>query len=236
MSFILAIDTANEYLALALSNGNHCLSSLTKVGNTQSQQILKGIDHLLQQFAITPTDLTEIIYNQGPGSFTGLRIGLSVGLGLAYSASCRLIPIPAFYSYVQRDVTCAEYQVVVLDARLNQVYAAAYKTADLSEVMAPGVLTATELAALLHTHPVLRSTNTQLIGPGLNAYASIFTEQLTGWELNSNTPYPDPSCWLELKQTGLFPAVDAFNAELLYIRNKVALNLAEQKLLKSHAN
>ena len=73
---ILAIDTSSEYLSLALEVNGLKFSSLDKVLNKQSHYIIEKINALVTNAGIKISDINLIAYIEGPGSFTGLRVGL----------------------------------------------------------------------------------------------------------------------------------------------------------------
>ena len=82
---LLAIDTAGPRLQLALLRDDSVDTLVEDMPKGQAERIFPAIDELLARNAITYADLTRIAVTTGPGSFTGLRIGLSAarGLGLA---------------------------------------------------------------------------------------------------------------------------------------------------------
>ena len=100
---ILAVDTSSEYLSLALQYNDQRYHSLDFVANQQSNFIIPKIKELLEKCNIDISGIDAIAFNQGPGSFTGLRIGLSVAIGLAYSRNIKLIPIHSALSTIFSD-------------------------------------------------------------------------------------------------------------------------------------
>ena len=76
--YILSIDTATEVCSVALScNGKNILCKEQNGTNMHSQILLPYIDEVLQQSGIAKTQLSAIAVSEGPGSYTGLRIGVS---------------------------------------------------------------------------------------------------------------------------------------------------------------
>ena len=90
----LAIDTSTGYLSLALHSDGQTLLHHVEAGNRQSEQILPQIGALFVQAGISAADLGAIVYAQGPGAFTGLRIGAGVAQGLAAPFTTPLIGVP----------------------------------------------------------------------------------------------------------------------------------------------
>lgn len=234
---ILAIDTSSTYLSLALQVGDKIYPPyIEKVDNKQSENIIPQIKELLIKACITASDLTHIAYNQGPGSFTGLRIGLSVALGMAFGINALLIPIPAFSIYALQAYELCGYSVsrvlVGLDARLNQLYFAGVNAKTFEYMVQPQLINPGDIINMSN----LDFENMIIIGAGFKQYADllpkVFRELLMP---NLISPeYPDATYLLKLANSGKFEAVTAAQADLLYLRNKVALNLDEQLLNRQH--
>ena len=231
MQNILAIDTANEYLSLALQDKNgREYSFQQKVGNKQTEHILIEINQLLESANLACADLELIVYNQGPGSFTGLRIGLSVALAIAYGVKCNLLPLPAFYLFAETSNT-HPYSLVTLDARLQQLYIAAFDNQSHRYIIEPQLINPQELIQLVKTTS-LNEKNCQIYGNGIRTYAEKIDSQWLAEFAYPECDYPPATRMLELAKSGNFATCDAFNAELLYLRNKVAMNIEEQQQSK----
>lgn len=227
---ILTIDTANEYLSLAISSNNISNLFQDKIGNKQSEHILPTINQLLQEAKLTIQDINAIAYNMGPGSFTGLRIGLSVALGLAYSINCQLYPVSMFMLYAQDLPQNTEYSLIVLDARLGQIYAAAIRHADFSYLIEPCLINPNELHTLItkNTDALLTNRNTLVTGNGWQVYQTQIDAELYAQINYHEIIYPNPESMLGIVKRNIIAPCSAHNAELLYLRNKVALDLDEQ--------
>ncbi|HLX52590.1 MAG TPA: tRNA (adenosine(37)-N6)-threonylcarbamoyltransferase complex dimerization subunit type 1 TsaB [Aquella sp.] len=233
MTTILAIDTSSAYLSLALQVGEKVYPPyIEKVDNKQSENIIPQIKVLLTEAGITASDLTHIAYNQGPGSFTGLRIGLSVALGIAYGINALLIPVPTFaiyalqaYELLKSAGTTLPQVVVGLDARLNQLYFAGVNAETLEYFIQPQLINPGDMA-------LIDKMNMVFIGSGFKQYEDLLPNDVRALLMpNLISPeYPDATYLLKLANSGKFKAATAAQADLLYLRDKVALNLAEQSL------
>jgi tRNA threonylcarbamoyladenosine biosynthesis protein TsaB len=118
----------------------------------------------------------------GPGSFTGLRIGLSVAKGLAYATGKPLVPIPTLEALAQKAVEASgngvatEYILPLLDARRGDVYSALYQAAgeDLLSVWSQRVMPLRTVAESLPAHSVL------VTGEARRALEGLAREQFPG--------------------------------------------------------
>lgn len=90
----LAIDTSTDTASLALVQGSEVLAELTwRCGQNHSTQLLPHLAHLLNQTKLSLQSTTGIIVARGPGSFNGLRVGISTAKGLAFSLGIPIVGI-----------------------------------------------------------------------------------------------------------------------------------------------
>jgi len=131
---ILAFDTSTPHCSVALTTGGiedgEVVASVSLgSGVTHSRRLLGSIDRLMQQSALTLTDVSCVAVGLGPGSFTGLRIGMATAKGLVHGAGKKLIGISSL------DAIAAAVKVeglicVLLDARKKEVYGRFYRGDD----------------------------------------------------------------------------------------------------------
>lgn len=220
MKPLLAIDTSTSYLSLALISGSLKAEFHAEVGNKQSAEILPQINALLSQAHCTVADLGAIVYAQGAGAFTGLRIGIGVAQGLAAPFDTPLIGVPCLDAVAYQIPDC-ECVLAATDARMGEVFYAWFDTKNhirLSDY-------AVGKAADIRLPENVSAENMRGVG---NAFAleMPFSGSLT---------MPTAADYLALAQTGRYPQTDAAHAELLYVRDKIALTAAEQAARKIQA-
>ncbi|MFA6037901.1 MAG: tRNA (adenosine(37)-N6)-threonylcarbamoyltransferase complex dimerization subunit type 1 TsaB [Legionellales bacterium] len=125
---LLIFDTATEYCSVALLTGGQTFSYDEHCKNQHAAKLLGIIDKLLAQAKINLQDLDAISFGCGPGSFTGVRIAISVAQGLAYGLHKPVIPISTLQimaqtAYQQQGIKRAH---IALDARMQQIYCGVY--------------------------------------------------------------------------------------------------------------
>jgi tRNA threonylcarbamoyladenosine biosynthesis protein TsaB len=125
MGTLLAIDTAAPRLALALLRENDRIDTLVEdMATGQAERLFPALDELLARAGLTYADLTRIAVTTGPGSFTGLRIGLSAARGLALALEIPVLGIP---SLTALSLPAPAYPLaVLLDARRGEAYFQAF--------------------------------------------------------------------------------------------------------------
>ncbi|MGL1930276.1 MAG: tRNA (adenosine(37)-N6)-threonylcarbamoyltransferase complex dimerization subunit type 1 TsaB [Desulfotalea sp.] len=131
---ILAIDTTSTCSAIAITSGDindgKVLASLSlNTRITHSRRLLSSIAWLMEQVEIEWSDLDGIGVNLGPGSFTGLRIGMATAKGLAMAAELPMLGISSLDVLALRVVS-EKTICTCLDARKKEVYACRYKWQD----------------------------------------------------------------------------------------------------------
>ena len=129
---ILVFDTTTVACTVALKCVDQIFSRHLEIANIHSQKLLTMIDEVLQEADINLSDLSYLAVGTGPGSFTGLRIGIGVAQALAY---CYKLKVVAISSLEMLAVTALSTQqenlkgriTVAHDARMSEVYTATYK-------------------------------------------------------------------------------------------------------------
>ena len=128
MSRLLAFDTSTEHLSVAVLHGERLLAHNGVGGAQASTTLLPLIQQLLGEAGLALAELDAIVFGRGPGSFTGLRTACSVAQGLAFGADVPLLPVDTLLAVAEeaRHAFGAQQVVAVLDARMDQLYAARY--------------------------------------------------------------------------------------------------------------
>ena len=120
MHFLLAIDTAAPRLQLALLAADGHVEQLSEdMATGQAERFFPALAELLARAGATYKDLTRIAVTAGPGSFTGLRIGLSAARGLALALNIPVVGVP---SLLALSLTATGPTTVLLDARRDEAY------------------------------------------------------------------------------------------------------------------
>lgn len=168
---ILAADTATRSLSVAILDGETLRAELTvRRRQTHARNLMRLVDLALELSGLAPTDLDGLAAVRGPGSFTGLRIGLSTIQGLALGAGLPAIGVSAL-EVLARQTPLAPLPVhALLDARKGQVYRGAFRWAGDApvETAAPTVCSPEDAAAEI-VEPTL------LVGNGARLYAERLT-------------------------------------------------------------
>jgi tRNA threonylcarbamoyladenosine biosynthesis protein TsaB len=133
---VLGLDTSTSIASLALLADGRVAGSLQRPATSHGAALPGALDELLRAANVSIRDVGAIAVGTGPGSFTGLRIGLSYAKGIAMASGCAMLGVPGFdamaLSALERDNTLDDTNLgrlvcVVVDARKGEVYAALYR-------------------------------------------------------------------------------------------------------------
>ena len=119
----LALDTSTHALVIALIENDRVLAKETlEIPKRQSELTLPEVDRLMNKISWTPTDLNAVVVTDGPGSYTGLRIAMTIAKVLAVIQPLELYTIGTLQLWAGRLPTVR----VVLDARAQRVFTGVY--------------------------------------------------------------------------------------------------------------
>lgn len=136
----LALDTTQNSGSIALATGERLFySAFFDIKITHSETLMPAIDHALQFCGASKQDLQAIYVCRGPGSFTGLRIGLATAKGIAFGLSIPLYAYSSLELAAFSAVGLGKPILVAIDAKMKEVYYAAYSS-ELKERIPPRVV------------------------------------------------------------------------------------------------
>jgi tRNA threonylcarbamoyladenosine biosynthesis protein TsaB len=200
---ILAIDSATQMCGVAVLEDGHALVELRmSQGQTHAKSLLEGIRRVLEMAGLDMKRLDALAVTQGPGSFTGLRIGISTAKGLSLATGKPLVGISALAALASQAPEGAAWVCPMIDARRSQIYWSLYhrQGPDLIQILPEQV--GAPLDVIHHLDgPCL------CIGNGADAYEALLRQHLpfgmlgAGPGLNAISPAAVARlAWQRLKQ------------------------------------
>ena len=248
---LLAFDTSTEAMSIAVgrvdASGQLAPASVhayTGPGGAQASALLiPQVLQLLQQAGLSLDQLDAIVFGAGPGSFTGLRTACSVAQGLAFGARgglgvpvlpvCTLMAVAeearATHGAAHGATHDAIRVMALLDARMDEVYAAAYE-------YAAGHWQALVEPSLLRPEAVVPPPGALLAGNVWPVYASRWSDAVRAAPQVSALPTASALLRLAPALIAQGEAVPAAQAMPIYIRDKVAQTTEERAALKASAS
>lgn len=148
---VLGLDTATHTAGIAIVDGEGAvLAETTHDSSGRNSDLLVAIDAICQRAAVAPRELDAVAIGAGPGSFTGLRIGMATAKGIAFAAQRPLWAVSSLAALAHDAVEALANQqlfvhvdgviLAALDARRGEVFAGCYRRGvllDVERVMAP---------------------------------------------------------------------------------------------------
>lgn len=128
-ALLLHIETSTDVCSIAISKGDQLLSTeQERQGKRHAQLLPLMIESARQKAAVGLKDLDAVCYSKGPGSYTGLRVGLSTAKGLCLGLAIPLIAVPTLLAMAQSGGEPGPLSLIVpmIDARRDEVYLAIY--------------------------------------------------------------------------------------------------------------
>jgi tRNA threonylcarbamoyladenosine biosynthesis protein TsaB len=219
---ILAVDTATEACSAALLVGDTLFSRWEEAPRDHTRKILPMVQAVLDDAGITLSDLDAIAFGRGPGSFTGVRIGIGVAQGLAFGAGVPLIGISTLAAMAQGACRLdgAEQVLTAIDARMNEVYFGRYALID-GRMQLVGDEVVSDPAALVDVRGKLAGRLT-CVGTGFETYGEILSG-LADELAVSQVRFPAAEDMLPLARAAWLAgeAVPVEQATPVYLRDKV---------------
>ena len=125
---ILAIDTSNPVMGVAIVNESQVIGEvITNLAKNHSVRLMPAIDALMSEVGITPDQLDKIVVAKGPGSYTGVRIGLTTAKSLAWALKIPIVGVSSIEVLAYQGRFFNSYICPFFDARRKTVYTGLYQ-------------------------------------------------------------------------------------------------------------
>ena len=164
-----AFETSSRRPSVAVRNGARLATRSLDGERPHASDLLPAFEAALNELGLGPRELDAIAVGTGPGSYTGLRVGIATALGLARGCDALLVGVPSFEAIAWGALAADHEAGVLLDARSRELYYAHYRRLDdgLEVVTAPCVLGRDEVASALPAGLPLFADDAALRAAGL---------------------------------------------------------------------
>lgn len=128
MSFILNIETATKNCSVAIAKDGETIicKEIAEEGYSHAEKLHVFIEEIIAESGISVHDLVAVAVSQGPGSYTGLRIGVSAAKGLCFALNIPLIAVDTLQTLASQAKISEGKIIPMLDARRMEVYSAVF--------------------------------------------------------------------------------------------------------------
>jgi len=226
---LLALDASTEVCSVALMFNGKIVSRFELCPQSHSLVLLPMVDEVLKESGCQLAELDGLVFGQGPGSFTGVRIGIGVAQGLAFSANLPLVGVSTLQTMAQVAFEQQQQSLVIsaIDARMSEVYNGFYQL-DENGIMQPLLAESVMAPELLSEHlqnKLAEKNVTQAYGVGTGWQA--YEDKLSSLKVNQGEPevlFPNAEAMLMigLAKFKAGKSVSAENAQPVYVRDTVS--------------
>lgn len=204
---LLALDCATSNASVALLWNDAWFFEANTEIRQHAQVLLPIIERVLNQAQADIAALDGIVFGEGPGSFTGLRVACGIAKGLAYAHDLPLYPVSSLQA-IAHDANSADLPVLaMMDARMKAVYWS-FDVGD-AAVSAPEQVTIPEVGSCV------------LAGCGLEPYIEALPVATRRQVVATKVVNPRADTMIKLVETGCVQPVTANQAKPMYVRNQV---------------
>ena len=173
---VLALETSAKAVSAAVTEDGKVLASgYQDTGLTHSRTLMPIVEHILKNTDLTVQDCDVIAVAAGPGSFTGIRIGVSAAKGLAFAAEKPAVGVSTLAAMARNVAWMDGLVICAMDARRQQVYNALFRAEDghLTRLTPDRAISLEELAAEVKEDPSAKI----IVGDGARLCYNMLSEQ-----------------------------------------------------------
>jgi tRNA threonylcarbamoyladenosine biosynthesis protein TsaB len=225
---LLAIETSTESCSVALSCNGELISRSEFAPRRHAELLLPMCEDVLAEAGVSRAQLDAIAVGRGPGAFTGVRLAISAAQGIALALDLPVIPVSSLAA-LACDAPLDEHAILaVIDARMGEVYAAAFRRD-------PDGLVEATTAETVGSAEALKLASGQrwnVIGTGWDTYMDMILARLGSAPVWAHGKRYPQATWIAQLATREFAADHYLAPELalpVYLRDKVAFTIEERQ-------
>jgi len=224
---LLAIDTATESCSAAALAGERLVARSELAPRRHGELLLPMCEEVLAEAGLRRHDLDAIAVGCGPGAFTGVRLAISAAQGIALALDIPVVPVSSLAALAMQAPANGGPILAVIDARMGEIYAGQFRRTEHGLVEPIAAETVGPVDAL----PRLDDDAWNVIGSGWAGYRDALLARMISpprWHDGERYPQAIDVARLAVARMRAGLAVAAEDALPVYLRDKVALTLAEQ--------
>jgi tRNA threonylcarbamoyladenosine biosynthesis protein TsaB len=224
---ILALETSGLGGSVAIADGPQILHETSlSLGQRSARSLAPAIQDSLREVGWGPRDVEILAVTVGPGSFTGLRVGVVTAKALAYATGCRIVGVNTLQALAQPEVESGKNVLTILDAQRGEYFAASWTR------NAAGEILPVQPTSLLSADELLRSLGADgvIMGPAVVKLAGSLPP---GVRAKATHPQASAVAALALHLAHRGETTDPFALAPLYLRRTAAEEQWEKRKAKA---
>lgn len=215
---ILAIDTSTTHGSIALLRDEVCLEERTlQLGQAHGQTLIPAIRDLFADHRLQVSDCELVAVGTGPGSFTGLRVGIVCAKTWAYSTSCKLVGVSTFEAIATHASADVQTLDVIADAQREDLFVQSFQHGEAGWTASDGVRVVTITRWIEQL-----TERTTVIGPGLSKVSTLIPNNVRQLSAESSLPLAASTGLLGVRAGSAGRYSDPWTLEPLYLRRSAA--------------
>jgi tRNA threonylcarbamoyladenosine biosynthesis protein TsaB len=173
--FLIAIETSGPRGGVALADDETLLEEISfEAGMVHGRELIPSLDRMMRKAGLAPRDIGLVAVDVGPGSYTGVRVGVAAAKMFAWAVGCPAAPVVSTDVLAENAEDVEDHLCPILDARWEQVYAAQYRRDWVwLRMEGPAAYRPEELAARLPAEATI-------FGDGVDRYPAVFKKWKKG--------------------------------------------------------
>ncbi|RRD96141.1 tRNA (adenosine(37)-N6)-threonylcarbamoyltransferase complex dimerization subunit type 1 TsaB [Clostridiales bacterium COT073_COT-073] len=182
---VLGMETSGKIASAAIVENGEILAEYTlNAGITHSQTFLPILDHMLKLSGMDLTEMEVLAVSEGPGSYTGLRIGIATAKGFALANAIPVVPVSTLKSLAQNVVDFNGQIFTLIFARAQELYYALYQAEnqELEEIESPRVLLLPDVIAKMKSIQA-QGLTIAVVGDGFFRFETEIRQELDNQKL-----------------------------------------------------
>lgn len=213
---ILILETSGRTGQVALARGPTIIRQhLLDETRRHARDLAPAVAAMLKEEGWKPTEIQALIVNRGPGSYTGLRVGIVSAKAFAYATGCTLIAVDGFRAIAKQSTLEATELDVIADAQQGRVYHQHFSRNREKDEMTPASsLRIVDFSTWVQSIPA----GGWVTGPGLRKLASLLPPQLKSPSEQSWDPHPQSILEIGMNRYWAGERDDHWKLEPLYLR------------------
>jgi len=240
---IVAFETSSETISVAVARDGQIVSmAIADAGQQSGEFALPTMHRLLARLGLEINALDLVVFGQGPGSFTGVRVACGLAQGLAYGLGKRVMALPSTLALAEAAGASTDLPILVaIDARMGEIYLAAYGTdaaqpTGYEELIEPCLVKPDAIARMIAGRRNWQGVGSAFYVPSLLASLSAGGQIVAPAEDRLRFPRAEPLLKVALRmleRSGVSLAIAPHDAQPLYVRHNVAQTIAERRTAKA---
>lgn len=220
MRYTLGIETSAREGSIALLRDGKLVEQveLSQTGRRHARTLVAELKGMLDRAGVAPQQCEVVGISIGPGSFTGLRVGVTCAKTFAYATSCALVAVDTFHAIAAQSPAAVERVTVIAEAQRKELFLAQYaRTTNGGWTTQDGIRILTQAEAI-----AILAENASLSGPAAHAQAASLGGQVTCLPERLGHPQAETIARLATERHAAGEADDVDSLEPKYIRKSAA--------------